>query len=57
MSSVILTQALQCQSPTIIARILRNLINAYQRSAQDVDARLMADLLEMMDQYNFPGPA
>jgi hypothetical protein len=40
---------LECQSPTIIARILRNIINAYQQSGHEENAHFMSDLLAMME--------
>jgi regulator of sirC expression with transglutaminase-like and TPR domain len=40
---------LECQSPTIIARILRNIINAYEKSGHEENAHLMSDLLAMME--------
>lgn len=40
---------LECQSPTIIARVLRNIVNAYKQSGPEANAHLMSDLLTMME--------
>lgn len=41
--------SLECQSPTIIARVLRNIVNAYHHSGQDGNAHLMSALLTTME--------
>lgn len=41
--------SLECQSPTIVARVLRNIVNAYKQSGQEGNAHLMSDLLTMME--------
>lgn len=40
---------LECDTPTIIARVLRNLINAYQQEGNVNNVELMTELLEMME--------
>ncbi len=40
---------LECDSTTIIARALRNLINAYQQENHEPNMRLMTELLQMMN--------
>jgi regulator of sirC expression with transglutaminase-like and TPR domain len=40
---------LECDSTTIIARAVRNLINAYQQEGQESTVALMTELLQMMD--------
>ncbi len=41
---------LRCTTPDIIARILRNLVNAYQREGSEKDARIMNDLLTQVEE-------
>lgn len=41
---------LRCTTPDIIARVLRNLINAYQREGSEKDARIMNDLLTQVEE-------
>ena len=48
---------LECQSPTIIARVLRNLCNAYAQSGHEGNAHLMSDLLTMMERGNLSAQA
>ena len=45
--------SLECRSSTIIARVLRNLVNACQYSLQDGNSHLMFDLLTMMERIDF----
>lgn len=46
---------LECDAPTIIARVLRNLTNAYQQEGNVNKVELMTELLEMMDSDGEPG--
>ncbi len=40
---------LECDASIIIARVLRNLVNAYGQSGREVNANLVSELLMMMD--------
>jgi regulator of sirC expression with transglutaminase-like and TPR domain len=40
---------LECQAPAIIARVLHNLIAAYQQANEETNERLMEELLRMME--------
>ena len=41
--------ALECQAPTIIARVIRNLVNAYHLRNDEENKKLMTDLLQMLE--------